>query len=328
LERFGIAGFGGRGKLIARKLADSGFDVVGVYDSNPAQLANAQFRTFTDIDDLIKLNLDVLMVTTWPSSHAAITEKALEQGLDVFVEKPMGANLAQSLQIVRAQRRTAKLVAVGYVERFNPAIIKLRDIAELTDVVRSREIRIGLTPPTGQETGVLLDLGSHGIDIAYHLFAKEPKVRCAILSTDEQSHLEYECIIELDFGKTRSCVEARYGNIRRRRLELDTEHEYYEVTYTPASLKIGFPPPKLRTRPRNWEDLEQLSKNVETTFELPRKEPINAMLQLLVESVRKGSVIEPLCNADQALVTTRAIDEAKKRYAQISQGTCCPPKTE
>jgi predicted dehydrogenase len=328
LERFGIAGFGGRGKLIARKLADLGFDVVGVYDSNPAQLANAQFRTFTDIDDLIKLNLDMLLVTTWPSSHATITEKALEQGLDVFVEKPMGANLAQSLQIVRAQRRTAKLVAVGYVERLNPAIMKLREIADLADVVRSREIRIGLTPPTGQETGVLLDLGSHGIDIAYHLFAKEPKIRSAILSTEEQSHLEYECIIELDFGKARSCVEARYGNIRRRRLELDTEHEYYEVTYTPASLKIGFPPPKLRTRPRNFEDLEQLSKNVETTFELPRKEPINAMLQLLVESVRKGSVIEPLCNADEALVTARVIDEAKKCYAQISQVTCCPPKTE
>lgn len=222
----------------------------------------------------------------------------------------MGANLAQSLRIVRAQRRTAKLVAVGYVERLNPAITKLREIADLTDVVRSREIRIGLTPPTGHETGVLLDLGSHGIDIAYHLFAKEPKVRSASLR--EQGHLEYECIIELDFGKTRSYVEARYGNIRRRRPELDTEHEYYEVTYTPASLKIGFPPPELRARPRNFEDLEQLSKNVETTFELPRKEPINVMLQLLVESVRKGSVIDPLCSADQALVTARAIDEAKK----------------
>jgi len=327
LERFGIAGFGGRGKLLARKLAESGFDVAGVYDSNPAQLANVQFRTFTSIDDLIKFNLDLLVVTTWPSSHAAIAEKALEQGLDVFVEKPMGANLGESLRIVRAQRHAGRLVVVGYVERLNPAIMKLREIADLADVVRSREIRIGLTPPTGQETGVLLDLGSHGIDIACHLFAKEPKVGSAILSAEGQSHLEYECVIELEFGKTRSSVEARYANIRRRRLELDTEHEYYEVAYTPASLKIGFPPPKLRTRPRNFEDLEQLSKNVETTFELQRKEPINAMLQLLVESVRKGSVIEPLCNADQALVTARAIDEAK-RYAQMSQGTSRPPKTE
>ena len=107
-------------------------------------------------------------------------------------------------------------------------------------------------------------------------------------------------------------MEARYGNTRRRRLELDTDHECYEVTYTPASLKIGFPPPKLRTRPRNFEDLEQLSKNVETTFDLQRREPISVMLHLLVESVRKGSVIDPLCSADQALVTARAIDEVKK----------------
>jgi predicted dehydrogenase len=312
LERFGIAGFGGRGKLIAGKLADFGFDVVGVYDSNPAQLANAQFRTFTDIDNLIKLNPDVLVVTTWPSSHATITENALENGLDVFVEKPMGASLAQSLRIAQAQRRSGKLVVVGYAERLNPAIMKLREIANLGDVVRSREIRIGLMPPATHKAGVLLDLGSHGIDIAYHLFAKEPEIRSASLTAEEQGHPEYECMIELDFGETRSYVEARYANIRRRRLELDTYHEYYEVSYTPASLKIGFPPPKLRKRPRNFEDLEQLSKNVETTFDLPRKEPINVMLQLLVESIEKRSVIEPLCSADQALVTARAIDEAKK----------------
>ena len=99
--RFGIAGYGGRGKLLARKLADFGLDVVGVYDFNPAQLANARFRTFTDIGDLFKLNPDVLVLTTWPSSHATITEKALEHGFDVFVEKPMGAGLVESLQIVR-----------------------------------------------------------------------------------------------------------------------------------------------------------------------------------------------------------------------------------
>lgn len=312
MERFGIAGFGGRGKLIARKLAGFGFDVVGVYDSNPAQLANAQFRTFTEFDDLIKLDPDVLVVTTWSSSQATITEKALEHGLDVFCEKPMGTSLAQSLQIVQAQRRAGRLVAVGYVERLNPAVMKLQEIADLADVVRSREIRIGLFPPTTHEPGVLLDLGSHGIDMAYHLFAKEPKVRSASLTTEEQGRPEYECMIELDSGETRSYVEARYGNIRRRRLELETNNEYYEVTYTPASLKIGFPPPKLRKSPRNFEDLEQLSKNVETTFDLPKIEPINVMLQLLAESLRKGSVIDPLCSAEQALVTARAIDDAKK----------------
>jgi predicted dehydrogenase len=107
-------------------------------------------------------------------------------------------------------------------------------------------------------------------------------------------------------------VEVRRANIRRRRLELDTDREYYEVTYTPAALKIGFSPPKLGRRPQSFEDLEQLSKNVETVFDIPRREPINAMLQSFAESVKKGSVIEPLCSADEALITARAIDDAKK----------------
>jgi len=322
VERFGIAGYGGRGKLIARKLVDLGYEVLGVYDSNPAQLTDAPFRTFTDLDSLLKLDINAVMIATWPSSHAKIAERVLERGFDVFVEKPMGASAAQSLQIVQAQRRTGRLAVVGYVERVNPAIMKLREVADLAEVVRSREIRIGMKPPSGEGSGVLLDLGSHGVDMAYHLFRAEPKVRSASLTVEREGDLEYECVIELDCGRTRSHVEARRANMRRRRLELDTDEEYYEVTYTPAALKVVFPPPKLRRRPQSFQDLEQLSRNVETAFDLQRTEPIKVMLKLFTESVRKGSVMEQLCTAEQAFVTSRAVEDAKKiaTYRIIERG--------
>jgi len=312
MENFGIAGFGGRGRLIARKLTELGFKVQGVYDSNPPQLSNAPFQTFTDLDAMLRLDFSALAIATWPSSHAKIAERALERGLDVFVEKPMGATLAQSLQIVQAQKRSGRLVVVGYVERVNPAIAKLCEVADLSEVVRSREIRIGLSPLSASEDGVLLDLGSHGIDMAYRLFHTEPKVRSAVLTAEQEGKPDYEAMIELDYGHTRSNIEVRRANIRRRRLELDTDREYYEVTYTPAALKIGFSPPKLGRRPQSFEDLEQLSKNVETAFDIPRSEPIRVMLQHFAESIRRGSVIEPLCSAEEALVTAKAIDDARK----------------
>jgi predicted dehydrogenase len=324
MESYGIAGFGGRGKLIARKLTELGLKVKGVYDSNPAQLSNAPFQTFTDLDALLNLDLSALAIATWPSSHAKISERALERGLDIFVEKPMGASFAQSLQIVQAQKRSGRLVVVGYAERVNPAIMKLCEVADLSEVVRSREIRIGLSPLSASEDGVLLDLGSHGIDMAYHLFHTEPKVRSAVLTAEQEGKPDYEAMVELDYGHTRSNIEVRRANIRRRRLELDTEREYYEVTYTPAALKIGFSPPKLGKRPQSFEDLEQLSKNVETAFDIPRSEPINVMLQHFAESIRKGSVIEPLCSAEKALVTAKAIDDARKvatyRFVKKSHG--------
>jgi predicted dehydrogenase len=322
MESYGIAGFGGRGKLIARKLTELGFKVQGVYDSNPAQLSNAPFQTFTDLDALLSLDLSALAIATWPSSHAKIAERALERGLDVFVEKPMGASFAQSLQIVQAQKRSGRLVVVGYVERVNPAIAKLREVADLSEVVRSREMRIGLSPLSTSEDGVLLDLGSHGIDMAFHLFHAEPKVRSAVLTAEQEGKPDYEAMVELDYGHTRSSIEVRRANIRRRRLELDTDREYYEVTYTPAALKIGFSPPKLGKRPQSFEDLEQLSKNVETAFDIPRSEPINVMLQHFAESIRKGSVIEPLCSAEEALVTAKAIDDARKvgTYRFVKKG--------
>jgi predicted dehydrogenase len=181
-----MAGFGGRGRLIARKLVDLGFDVSGVYDSNPAQLTDAPHRTFTSLEDLLKLDLSALAVATWPSAHAEIATRALERGLDVLVEKPIEVTLERSLEILDAKRRAGRLVAVGYVERLNPAIIKLREVGDLANVVRSREIRIGLSPPTKYRPGVVLDLASHGIDMAYHLFKVEPSVATAHLATEQE----------------------------------------------------------------------------------------------------------------------------------------------
>ncbi|GEM_PF-3262875 len=312
MEKFGVAGYGGRGRLIARKLVDLGFEVLGVYDMNRAQLADAPFRKFTDLGALLKLDIDAVAVATWPSGHAATVTEALERGVDVLVEKPMGADLNQSMQIMDGQRRSGRLVVVGYVERVNPAITKLQEVADLGEVMRSRETRIGMSPTTADRTGVLLDLSSHGIDIAFHLFHAEPKVRSATLTVERKGEPEYECLLELDYGETRSYVETRRANMRRRRLELETDTEYYEVNYTPAGLKIGFAPPKLRKRPQSFEDLEQLSRNVETAFDVPRKEPIKVMLELFAESLRKGKVLEPLCSAEEALVTAKAIDEAKR----------------
>jgi len=309
---FAIAGFGGRGRTLGRKLNDLGFDVLGVYDSNPAQLVECPFRGFTELRPILNHNPSVLVVASWPQSHAEIVEEALERGIDVFVEKPMGATLEQSQRIVTAQRKSGRLVAVGYVERVNQAIIKLREVANLTDAVRSREVRIGLGPPVLHTGGVLLDLGSHGIDMAYHLFRAEPKVRAAILTAEAPGRPEYESIVELELGRICSCVETRRANVRRRRLEVDTDDAYYEVNYTPAALKVGVSPPKLRTKPQNFEDLEQLSRNMETTFDLPKKEPIKAMLELLAKSVTAGSVVDPLCSAEEALIIAKAIDDARK----------------
>lgn len=312
--KFGVAGYGGRGKLIGRKLTELGFSVLGVHDSDPARLVDAPFRTFSSLDDLLVLDLDALVISTWPAGHAVVAEKGLERGLDVFIEKPMGTSLHQSRRIVEAQEKAGRLVVVDYTERVNPAVLKLCEIADLTQVMRSREVRIGMFPPAkdGGRVGVTLDLASHGIDMVYHLFHARPTVKSAILTAKKADDPEHGCVIELECGKVLSCIEAQYSNIRRRRLELDTDQEYYEVNYTPAALKVGLAPPKLSKRPRSFSDLEQLSKNLEVPIDVRKVEPLNMMLLLFAGSVRQGTCIEPLCNAQEALVTAEVISEVEQ----------------
>jgi len=51
---------------------------------------------------------------------------------------------------------------------------------------------------------------------------------------------------------------------------------------------------------------------METTLDLPKKEPMKVMLELLAKSVTTGAAMEPLCNGEEALITAKAIDDARK----------------
>ena len=134
-------------------------------------------RVYTDYKEMLKENLDVVFVCTPNRSHSEITVAALESGKHVLCEKPMAINYEEAMKMVDAQKRTGKLLSIGYQNRYRPDSLCLKELCEqdtLGEVyfAKANAIRRRAVPTWGvflneyeQGGGPLIDIGTHALDL-------------------------------------------------------------------------------------------------------------------------------------------------------------------
>ncbi len=141
------------------------------------QFGSAEAKVFTDYQELLKQDLDVVHVLTPNKSHSPITVAALEAGKHVMCEKPMAINTSEAQKMVDAARRTGKRLTIGYQNRFRPDSMYLKKCIEAGDLgdiyyARALAIRRRAVPTWGvfldaeqQGGGPLIDIGTHALDL-------------------------------------------------------------------------------------------------------------------------------------------------------------------
>lgn len=126
-------------------------------------------------------DVDAVVIATPPATHAALALAAIEAGRHVYVEKPLATRLADAHRVVDAGRATGVVGAVGFNYRFHPLVEATRArIAEVGPLVAVRTVFATATrplPPWKRERatggGVLLDLGSHHVDLVRYLTGED-----------------------------------------------------------------------------------------------------------------------------------------------------------
>jgi len=116
--------------------------------------------------------IDAVVVAAPTHLHRCLTEEALSAGLPTLVEKPAAATLPDSQRIVDTAARLGIPLLCGFVERFNPAVVTARTIAEAPVHVNS--VRHGPYAPRIR-TGVAWDLLIHDVDSCLRMVGSEPK---------------------------------------------------------------------------------------------------------------------------------------------------------
>ncbi|HOJ14591.1 MAG TPA: Gfo/Idh/MocA family oxidoreductase [Deltaproteobacteria bacterium] len=169
--RVAVVGVGYLGRFHAQKYAAmDDVDLVAVVDVDQgrAQEVARELGTVacTSIDHIGR-PLDAASVAVPTSSHAEVAVRLLERGVAVLVEKPMASSLADARAIVEASRKTGAILQVGHLERFNPALVKLKHAISEPMFIEAH--RISPYRSRGTDVDVILDIMIHDLDIILDL---------------------------------------------------------------------------------------------------------------------------------------------------------------
>ena len=172
--RIGVVGVGHLGKHHARLLKGLDCELVAVADPSEAarQHATATWNVpaFADHRELLG-KVDAVSVVVPTRLHREVASVFLENGVDVLVEKPIARTAADGQALVDLAKWHDRVLQVGHVERFNPALRGIAAIGESARYIESHR----LAPFSFRSTdiGVVLDLMIHDLDLVLALVKSE-----------------------------------------------------------------------------------------------------------------------------------------------------------
>jgi UDP-N-acetylglucosamine 3-dehydrogenase len=169
--RVALVGLGRMGKNHLRVLRETpGFELVAVVDGKaapPADLGAVPF--LRSIGDLAKIDFDAAVIATPTATHRDVALELIAMGKHLLIEKPIASTYAEGRELLAAAHAKNVKLAVGHVERFNPAVRKLREIIKegfLGTAIHFSFTRVGGYPDTVLSgNNVMLDLAVHDIDV-------------------------------------------------------------------------------------------------------------------------------------------------------------------
>lgn len=132
--------------------------------------------TFSDFRTMLaEMRVDLVSVAVPTSLHREVTIAALQMGCHVLVEKPIAVDRGEAREMMAAARDAGRILTVGHIERFNPAITQLRQmLPELGPIYEIHASRSGPFPARIRDVGVVVDLAPHDLDLMRYLTRSEP----------------------------------------------------------------------------------------------------------------------------------------------------------
>ena len=249
-----VVGAGVFGRHHLRVLSQSlNATLAGVVDADPERAAQAAAEhnclTFATLGEL-KGNVDAAVVAVPTSLHAEVGCELLESGIDVLVEKPIAADLPSARRLADTAAEHARILQVGHLERFNPALAALKKIATIPLFFEIH--RLSLFSPRSLDVDVVLDLMIHDIDIVLDLAGALPgEIRAAGISILSDKVDIANVRLAFPGGCIANLTASRVSTERVRKLRLFQPHQYISLDYQKqeavaftvgADRQIGFQP--------------------------------------------------------------------------------------
>ncbi len=296
--RIGVVGVGFWGRNHLRVLKELGIGVTAIcdVDLDKAKALAKDYGVkhfYKSLDEMLRREkLDAVNVCTPSITHAECAVKALQAGLHVFVEKPLASTLDECIEIIDAMNSSGRIVMTGFIERFNPAVMKAIEIleaGEIGEIIMLHGRRIGWWPERIGDVGVVKDTAIHDIDLTRFIFKQDPAevyARGGKHVHKLEDHVQ--SILTFEDGSKVAFIEANWLTPRKKR--------EMEITGSNGVLSIKFLTQEV--------SLEKADIVIEPIIR--QREPLKLELEHFLECVSKG--VKPMADAVDGLKAVAIAD--------------------
>jgi len=239
----GAGAFGRNHLRVYRELEQAGIAVelaaVVDRDAEARGAATAQYGIpgFATIEDCLKalVGLDAASVCVPTVAHAECAATLLAAGVDLLIEKPLAASMAEADEIVRLAREHGRIVQVGHLERFNPAVRAVRGL--LNRPMFFEVHRLSVFTPRSLDVDVMLDLMIHDLDIVMSLVNSPVReVRAVGLAVLSAKVDIANVRLEFESGCVANFTASRVSTERVRKMRFFQPRQYLSLDFARQDL--------------------------------------------------------------------------------------------
>ena len=262
-------------------------DLVGIADVNERrvkEIANQhKTKAFTDYKDLLREDLDAVSIAVPTILHKKVALDFIRGGVNCLIEKPIASSIEDAKEIIKEAEKNDVELAIGHIERFNPAVTKLKEIIEkgiLGKILLISTRRVGPFVPRIKDVGIVADSATHDIDVVRYLVGKEP-IGIFAKSGGIKNKKGDHAIVILDFGDVSASIEVNWF----------TPHKVRSLvaTGTEGIAYLDYLKQEVEIYNAEWKMIPKIE----------RKEPLRVELEHFLECVKESK--KPLVNGYEGL---------------------------
>lgn len=250
--------------------------------------------------------------------HRDVALEVIDRGIHLLVEKPLAFTLEEGQEIIKAARERGVELMVGHVERFNPAVIALKEHISSGILGRVFQIdahRQGPFPARVRDVGVVIDLAVHDLDIMRYV--TETEIVRVYAETQRRIHSKHEDllsgVVRMEDGTVGTLSTNWLTPTKIRELYVTGERGMFRVDYLTQDLYFF---ENATAQGASWETLRMLrgvSEGRMIRYALAKQEPLRGEIEEFMRAVR-GEISVPVTGMDGL----RAIELA---HALAASGT-------
>ena len=223
--------------------AGQGVTLVAAVEPDPTRAAEAAAQygipVFATADTLLAadLKLDAASVAVPTVHHHSVASPLLDAGLDLLVEKPLAASVAEADDLVARAEKAGRILQPGHLERFNPAVLAIEPALRRPMFFEAH--RLSVFTPRSLDVDVVLDLMIHDLDIVL-TFANSPvrEVRAVGLPILSPKVDIANVRVEFESGCVANFTASRVSTERVRKLRFFEPRQYVSIDYARQDLLV------------------------------------------------------------------------------------------